>query len=232
MSTTLSSTARRCQRRQAEAILLFVRTFAVEHISSSTSTSHDPPPPPVKHPSIPGPSRPRTRLSPSPRHQLQSNQTNSLQFLPANFGQNQWLPVSNTTRALLESIVAQFNAPIRYAFAYGSGVFEQDGYVSQEEGGKKPMLDFMFAVRHPGHWHSINMAQFPGHYPLHARVLGSDFVSRVQEVNPGVWFNTHVKVKDVVSKCHRQSVFCDHKNRTKSNVDHQIRCHLRRQPLP
>ena len=60
------------------------------------------------------------------------------------------------------------------------------------------MLDFMFAVTHPGHWHSINMAQYPGHYAMHARMLGSDFVSRVQEWPPGVWFNTFVKVNDVV----------------------------------
>lgn len=45
------------------------------------------------------------------------------------------------------------------------------------------------------------MNQFPSHYPLHARMLGSDFVSRVQEVGPGVWFNAFVKVNGVVSIC-------------------------------
>lgn len=107
--------------------------------------------------------------------------------------------MSNSTRALLEEIVAQFRAPIRYAFAYGSGVFEQDGYTKLKEEEKTPMLDFMFAVRHPDHWHSINMSQFPSHYPLHARMFGSDFVSRVQEVGPGVWFNTFVQVNGIVS---------------------------------
>lgn len=97
---------------------------------------------------------------------------------------------------LLESIVSRFNAPIRYAFAYGSGVFEQDGYAS----GKKPMIDFVFAVNHSSHWHSINMSQFPGHYPLYSRALGSDFVSRVQEVSPGLWFNTYVPMDDVTIK--------------------------------
>lgn len=28
----------------------------------------------------------------------------------------------------LEEVMAAFKAPIRYAFAYGSGVFRQDGY--------------------------------------------------------------------------------------------------------
>lgn len=48
--------------------------------------------------------------------------------LPPQFGRNQVLAVPDRTRALLEEIVAGFDAPIRYAFAYGSGVFGQDGY--------------------------------------------------------------------------------------------------------
>jgi translocator assembly and maintenance protein 41 len=101
---------------------------------------------------------------------------------------------------LLESIVAQFNAPIRYAFAYGSGVFEQDGYVTQSPGVDAPMLDFMFAVTHPAHWHSINMQQHPGHYPLHARALGSSYISAIQEIGPGVWFNAFVPMDGVTIK--------------------------------
>jgi translocator assembly and maintenance protein 41 len=62
------------------------------------------------------------------------------------------------------------------------------------------MLDFVFAVTHPDHWHSINMHQFPGHYPLHARALGSSFVSRVQGIGPGLWFNTYVPMHGVVIK--------------------------------
>lgn len=180
--------------------------------------------PPLQKPQS-NPIRARTRLNPQPRSTTSNTTTSSttsanttsattttattnrtghrstfaLASLPPNFGQNQLLSVSNSTRALLEDVVAQFRAPIRYAFAYGSGVFEQDGYTKMKEEGRTPMLDFMFAVRHPDHWHSINMSQFPGHYPLHARALGSDFVSKVQEVGPGVWFNTHVTVNGVVS---------------------------------
>lgn len=87
--------------------------------------------------------------------------------------------------------------PIRYAFAYGSGVFEQDGY-NQSDPKRRPMLDFMFAVSHPGHWHSINMARNPRHYALAAKMLGSDFVARLQTVGPGVWFNPYVTVNGVV----------------------------------
>jgi len=95
----------------------------------------------------------------------------------------------------LESVVAGFDAPIRYAFAYGSGVFEQDGY--QKDDPNPPMLDFIFAVNHPAHWHSINVNQHPSHYPLHTRLLGSSFISRVQEIPPGIWYNAFVRINDV-----------------------------------
>jgi translocator assembly and maintenance protein 41 len=121
---------------------------------------------------------------------------------------------------MLENIVARFEAPIRYAFAYGSGVFEQDGYGTLSSPGasasasgtasqgqlvekpaasaRRPMVDFMFAVTHSAHFHSINMQQFPGHYPLHARLFGSSYVSKIQEFGPGVWFNAYIPMNDVV----------------------------------
>lgn len=83
-----------------------------------------------------------------------------------------------------------------FAAEYADEEDEKDGY----NGAKRPMLDFVFAVSHPGHWHSINMQQHPGHYPLYARTLGSDFVSRVQDVRPGMWFNAFVPMHDAVSR--------------------------------
>lgn len=167
--------------------LLSHRSFSAEPISHSPAQSPPPPPLPVAQ-------KPRRRsLNPSPRR-LEHSQNPYLPHLPPTFGKNQFLPVADSTRTLLESIVSNFNAPIRYAFAYGSGVFEQDGYSSA----KKPMIDFLFAVNHPSHWHSINMSQFPGHYPLYSRVFGSDFVSRVQGISPGLWFNAYVPMNDVV----------------------------------
>jgi len=62
------------------------------------------------------------------------------------------------------------------------------------------MLDFMFAVTHPAHFHSINMAQHPSHYTFDARMLGSDYVSALQAINPGVWFNTLVPMNGVTIK--------------------------------
>ncbi|KAF4590164.1 Mitochondrial translocator assembly and maintenance protein 41 [Pleurotus pulmonarius] len=168
------------------------RRFATESVSSSTTDSL--PPPSFNNP----PKSQPTRLYPRPRSAVPNSQK-PLQSLPSTFGRNQLLPVSSSTRALLESIVAQFDAPIRYAFAYGSGVFEQDGYTTKESG-EKPMLDFMFAVTHASHWHSINMHQNPSHYPLHARTFGSSYVSRIEELGPGVWFNAYVPMNGVTIK--------------------------------
>ncbi|KAI0927162.1 hypothetical protein AcV5_007770 [Taiwanofungus camphoratus] len=179
-----------------------VFTVVVRSLSTETATPSGadlpPPPPPGKHPT-PKPAT-RARLNPAPRP-AHPHRHQVLAHLPPSFGRNQFLPVADSTRALLESIVEQFNAPIRYAFAYGSGVFEQDGYKTSNPTSKdRPMLDFMFAVTHTSHWHSINMNQFPGHYPLHARMLGSSFVAKVEDLSPGVWFNTYVPMNDVTIK--------------------------------
>lgn len=161
-----------------------------------------PQPPPTS------PRLPQAKFSPSPRSTstrnpplspAPSSQTTHAPFnlphLPPTFGRNQILSVAPSTRALLEEIVGTFRAPIRYAFAYGSGVFEQDGYTSS---GAKPLLDFIFAVNHPAHWHSINLSQNPSHYALDARLLGSSFISSVQKIHPGVWFNAYVPMSGAV----------------------------------
>ena len=178
---------------------LHFRRLSTESVPNSSTSSPPPPNPPSTSRAS------RSRLIPAPRP-IDSfrNQTDpripprsqGLPQLPHNFGANQFLSVPTTTRHLLESIVSQFDAPIRYAFAYGSGVFEQDGYLSNTP--NRPMLDFMFAVSHPGHWHSINLARNPSHYALHARIFGSDFVSRMQDFGPGVWFNPYVTVNGTV----------------------------------
>ena len=199
------------------------RSFATESSSSSSPS----PSTPSSSDILPLPGKPkstRPRFYPKPRPAVSSNRSSAssssiqsssgLMNLPPTFGRNQLLPVSNDTRAMLESIVARFEAPIRYAFAYGSGVFEQDGYGPSEASssrgkpeaktaaaskeGKRPMVDFMFAVTHPAHFHSINMQQFPGHYPLHSRLFGSSYVSKIQQFGPGVWFNAYIPMNDVV----------------------------------
>lgn len=70
-----------------------------------------------------------------------------------------------------------------------------------------PLLDFIFAVSHPSHWHAINMQQNPHHYSLPMRMLGSDSVAWMQEngLGAGVWFNIGVEVNGKV----RLSTSCD-----------------------
>lgn len=67
----------------------------------------------------------------------------------------------------------------------------------------KPLLDFVFAVSHPSHWHAINMQQNPEHYSLPMRLLGSDAVAWMQEKGLGanVWFNVDVEVDGKVRGC-------------------------------
>ena len=189
------STAACLRRRAATSSQPLVRCY----LSTQPHVPHtDPIPSPPSPPPPPRPSRPRlSSLSPRKATRPEPDPANLQLRLPPTFGRNQILSVSNSTRALLEEIVGTFRAPIRYAFAYGSGVFEQAGQGVDRT--KKPMLDFIFAVSHPEHWHSINLNQNPHHYALHARLLGSDFIGKAQDWGPaGVWFNPFVPVAGVV----------------------------------
>ncbi|KPV73027.1 uncharacterized protein RHOBADRAFT_17337 [Rhodotorula graminis WP1] len=118
--------------------------------------------------------------------------------LPKSFGRNQIIEVPEQVQRDLEDVLGHFQAPVRYAFAYGSGVFRQKGYTEKD----KPLLDFVFAVSHPSHWHAINMQQNPQHYSLPMRLLGSNAVAWMQEKGLGaeVWFNVDVEVNGKLLK--------------------------------
>ncbi|POW19179.1 hypothetical protein PSHT_04992 [Puccinia striiformis] len=122
--------------------------------------------------------------------------------LPPQFARNQLLPVRSTTLSNeLNGILNTFKPPIRYALAYGSGVFPQKSYTYLQDQ-PTPMLDFIFAVSHPNHWHSMNLHHNPTHYSIPARLVGSDSVAWLQENGPGagVWFNVQAKINDRVIK--------------------------------
>ncbi|KAJ1821594.1 Mitochondrial translocator assembly and maintenance protein 41 [Coemansia sp. RSA 2599] len=96
----------------------------------------------------------------------------------------------------LQMVLKQFVAPIRYAFAYGSGVYKQAGY----GGGSKPMVDLIFAVSHPDHWHALNIAQNRSHYSFMG-TLGSNAVSFVQDrMGAGVYYNPFVEINGIMVK--------------------------------
>ncbi|KAI9599587.1 mitochondrial matrix Mmp37 [Syncephalis fuscata] len=107
----------------------------------------------------------------------------------------------------LKRVLDQFRAPVRFAFAYGSGVFRQRGYNYFEKGGPNtktssvgdpPLVDLIFAVSHPAHWHSVNLQQHPEHYGGIVASLGSSAVTSLQEnFGAGIWFNPFVTVEGI-----------------------------------
>lgn len=145
----------------------------------------------------------------------------SFKDLPhANFGVNQHIPFDAEFKEVLKAIPWQFRAPIRYAFAYGSGVFPQSKptgrvptpeeiraihpkappAVVRAQDGTPKMIDFIFGVSHTQHWHSLNMKQHRDHYSALAS-LGSGAVSFVQDkLGAGVYFNPYVVVNGILVK--------------------------------
>ncbi|TPX48791.1 phosphatidate cytidylyltransferase [Synchytrium endobioticum] len=86
-------------------------------------------------------------------------------------------------------VISAFDAPIRYAIAYGSGVFPQQGQKKENS-----MIDFIFGVTHPEHWHSLNIRQNPQHYSF-LSAFGSRSIAILQErVGAGLYYNPDVNV--------------------------------------
>ncbi|KAI9683769.1 MAG: Mitochondrial translocator assembly and maintenance protein 41 [Bathelium mastoideum] len=131
------------------------------------------------------------------------------------FGFNQFIVINEEFKEALRQILWQFRAPIRYAFAYGSGVFSQDdgqqptslsphphppeAVKAWQKGGGK-MIDFIFGVSFTQHWHSLNLTQHRDHYSFLGS-LGSAFLSRVQDSwGAGVYFNPYITVNGTLIK--------------------------------
>lgn len=62
------------------------------------------------------------------------------------------------------------------------------------------MIDFIMAVTHPQHWHSLNMAQHPKHYSLLSRLLGGIGIGLVQQRGAKIWYNPYIKLEDELIK--------------------------------
>lgn len=134
------------------------------------------------------------------------------------FGVNQHMIINYELKEALRVMLRQFNAPIVYCFAYGSGVFPQGDLgrsISEAEfravhpkppaalvkaqKGTPKMIDFIFGVSHTEHWHSINMKQHRKHYSGIAS-LGSGMVSGVQNLGAGVYFNPFIEMNGMLIK--------------------------------
>lgn len=118
----------------------------------------------------------------------------------------------------LRQLLWRFRAPIRYAFAYGSGVFPQSkgdtatqaeikavhpkapAAIQKAQDGSPKMIDFIFGVSYTQHWHSLNLMQHRDHYSMLGS-LGSAAVSYVQDKwGAGVYFNPYVTVDGILIK--------------------------------
>ncbi|AOW02744.1 mitochondrial matrix Mmp37-domain-containing protein [Yarrowia lipolytica] len=115
--------------------------------------------------------------------------------LPQNFGSNQQIPLDADLRTTLRQVLWTFKAPIRYSFAYGSGVFSQ----GKESNASKPQVDLIFGVKYPNHWHSLNLKQNPHHYSG-LKYLGSDAIAAIQETAAGCYFNPYVEINGLKIK--------------------------------
>lgn len=123
--------------------------------------------------------------------------------------------INNEFKEALRQILWKFRAPIRYAFAYGSGVFPQSGTssvsstilhphpspaISTVQKGTGKMIDFIFGVSYTQHWHSLNLQQHRDHYSA-AGYLRSYAVSRIQDSwGAGVYFNPYITVNGTLIK--------------------------------
>ena len=123
--------------------------------------------------------------------------------------------INNEFKEALRQILWQFRAPIRYAFAYGSGVFPQSESnstspsalhphpspaIATVQKGQGKMIDFIFGVSYTQHWHSLNLQQHRDHYSA-AGSLRSYLVSRIQDKwGAGVYYNPFVTVNGTLIK--------------------------------
>ncbi|KAE8443990.1 hypothetical protein EG329_001119 [Mollisiaceae sp. DMI_Dod_QoI] len=181
-----------------------VKEFASD--SASTTSSEAPKPSPIASPPPDWEDNPNFDIS-------------HFSELPhSNFGVNQHIVINDEFKEALRQILWQFRAPIRYAFAYGSGVFPQSQpsaiapssatsvhphaplAVQKAQNGNPKMIDFIFGVSYTQHWHSLNLHQHRDHYSALGS-LGSGAVSAVQDKwGAGVYFNPYVTVNGTLIK--------------------------------
>ncbi|XP_077181795.1 phosphatidate cytidylyltransferase, mitochondrial isoform X4 [Paroedura picta] len=94
-------------------------------------------------------------------------------------------------------ILSQFPSELSFAFAYGSGVFQQAGASAGES--ENNMLDFVFAVDDSVSWHKRNLSKNRGHYSF-LKYFGAKRINNVQNYGAGIYYNTLVPCSGRVIK--------------------------------
>lgn len=110
--------------------------------------------------------------------------------LPPDFGSNQSIEVDDGLEKELRSIIDYFQAPIDFAFGYGSGVFQQAGYDNTNE---LPQIDLIFGVTDPVLFHKVNIKQNPHHYSS-MKLFGSEWIATIQDFGAGIYFNPFAEI--------------------------------------
>eukprot|EP00112_Aurelia_sp_Birch-Aquarium-sp1_P000310 Seg1027.1 transcript_id=Seg1027.1/GoldUCD/mRNA.D3Y31 product="Phosphatidate cytidylyltransferase mitochondrial" protein_id=Seg1027.1/GoldUCD/D3Y31 len=96
----------------------------------------------------------------------------------------------------LTKALHKFPPGIEYAFAYGSGVFQQ----RNSRPTKENMADLIFVVKDPKIWHAANLQTHPDHYSF-LQSFGPDFIASLQcNYGAKVYFNTLVKFEERMIK--------------------------------
>ncbi|KAL3965541.1 hypothetical protein ACCO45_002545 [Purpureocillium lilacinum] len=105
------------------------------------------------------------------------------------FGVNQHMIINYELKEALRIMLRQFNAPIVYCFAYGSGVFPQ------EDTSGRTITEAEFRAVHPKPPEALHRDHYSG-----IASLGSGFVSRVQNWGAGVYFNPFIEMNGMLIK--------------------------------
>lgn len=96
--------------------------------------------------------------------------------------------IDTDTRTFLKETIASFSPGIRYACAYGSGVFKQSGHKSIKDN----MIDFIFVVNDSFTWHQQNLCRHPHHYSFF-KYFSPHTISKIQtDFGASVYFNTRI----------------------------------------
>ena len=96
---------------------------------------------------------------------------------------------SSTANTFYSEVLSKFPAQRCIVFAYGSGVFRQEGHKDTKDN----MTDFIFAVHDTELWHKENLAKHPNHYSTMAKLMGPAAIRNCQEEwGARLYFNTLV----------------------------------------
>jgi translocator assembly and maintenance protein 41 len=91
--------------------------------------------------------------------------------------------------------LAEALPPAECVFAYGSGVFAQQGSAAAAAAAGK-LVDLIVVVRDAREWHAQLLATRPRDYALLPRLAGAGAVARWQRLGPGkTWFHADVGVR-------------------------------------